>query len=397
MFWAEKWKISDVFLWKFSFFGGKIFSTFEWRVFVMVSAPSDLDLNYFNSNSRTSMAGTSLGTWHNLDIREYPDHTSLLSKLRGCAVWLQIPLDADCVVVQVDCSLYWKQAPRLCRLTAVSIGRRLRGCEGCAVSIGRRLRSFVGSLLPLSTALRLLLLDAGCAVVQVDCSLYWTQAARLRRLSAASIGRRLHVCAVWLQSLLDVGCEVVQVDYSLYWTQAARLWRSLLDAGCAVVQADCSLYWTQAARLWRRVQSLFDLHQKVRVLTFRLILLLFFQIMKYPLPTLLTLFTVVGLVDVYTPDQCIEACTDVYEGGNVHTCRECVKNPPVNYVMCAEACSTAQTSLWLYSLCRSCFTRQPLMMEQMCINACRGIMFDRNVKICSQCPTDSWTQDSVRS
>ena len=29
MFWAEIWKISDFFLWKFSFFGGKIFSTFE--------------------------------------------------------------------------------------------------------------------------------------------------------------------------------------------------------------------------------------------------------------------------------------------------------------------------------------------------------------------------------
>ena len=29
MFWVEIWKISDFFLWKFSFFGGKIFSTFE--------------------------------------------------------------------------------------------------------------------------------------------------------------------------------------------------------------------------------------------------------------------------------------------------------------------------------------------------------------------------------
>ena len=29
MFWAETWKISAFFIWKFSFFGGKIFSIFE--------------------------------------------------------------------------------------------------------------------------------------------------------------------------------------------------------------------------------------------------------------------------------------------------------------------------------------------------------------------------------
>ena len=29
MFWAEMWKISEFFIWKFSFFGGKIFSIFE--------------------------------------------------------------------------------------------------------------------------------------------------------------------------------------------------------------------------------------------------------------------------------------------------------------------------------------------------------------------------------
>ena len=29
MFWAEIWKISEFFVWKFSFFGGKIFSIFE--------------------------------------------------------------------------------------------------------------------------------------------------------------------------------------------------------------------------------------------------------------------------------------------------------------------------------------------------------------------------------
>ena len=29
MFWAETWKISEFFIWKFSFFGGKIFSIFE--------------------------------------------------------------------------------------------------------------------------------------------------------------------------------------------------------------------------------------------------------------------------------------------------------------------------------------------------------------------------------
>ena len=29
MFWAEIWKISDFFIWKFSSFGGKIFSIFE--------------------------------------------------------------------------------------------------------------------------------------------------------------------------------------------------------------------------------------------------------------------------------------------------------------------------------------------------------------------------------
>ena len=29
MFWAEIWKISEYFIWKFSFFGGKIFSIFE--------------------------------------------------------------------------------------------------------------------------------------------------------------------------------------------------------------------------------------------------------------------------------------------------------------------------------------------------------------------------------
>ena len=36
MFWAEIWKISDFFIWKFSFFGGKIFSIYSNRhVFVM--------------------------------------------------------------------------------------------------------------------------------------------------------------------------------------------------------------------------------------------------------------------------------------------------------------------------------------------------------------------------
>ena len=29
IFWAEIWKISEFFIWKFSFFGGKIFSIFE--------------------------------------------------------------------------------------------------------------------------------------------------------------------------------------------------------------------------------------------------------------------------------------------------------------------------------------------------------------------------------
>ena len=29
MFWAEIWKISEFFIWKFSFFDGKIFSIFE--------------------------------------------------------------------------------------------------------------------------------------------------------------------------------------------------------------------------------------------------------------------------------------------------------------------------------------------------------------------------------
>ena len=29
MFWAESWKISEFFIWKFSFFGGKIFNIFE--------------------------------------------------------------------------------------------------------------------------------------------------------------------------------------------------------------------------------------------------------------------------------------------------------------------------------------------------------------------------------
>ena len=29
MFWAEIWKISDIFTWKFSFLGGKIISIFE--------------------------------------------------------------------------------------------------------------------------------------------------------------------------------------------------------------------------------------------------------------------------------------------------------------------------------------------------------------------------------
>ena len=29
MFWAEIWKLSEFFIWKFSFFGGKIFSIFE--------------------------------------------------------------------------------------------------------------------------------------------------------------------------------------------------------------------------------------------------------------------------------------------------------------------------------------------------------------------------------
>ena len=36
MFWAEIWTISDFFVWKFSFFGGKVFSIFEYiNVFVM--------------------------------------------------------------------------------------------------------------------------------------------------------------------------------------------------------------------------------------------------------------------------------------------------------------------------------------------------------------------------
>ena len=29
MFWAKIWKISEIFIWNFSFFGGKIFSIFE--------------------------------------------------------------------------------------------------------------------------------------------------------------------------------------------------------------------------------------------------------------------------------------------------------------------------------------------------------------------------------
>ena len=29
MFWTEIWKISEFFIWKFQFFGGKIFNTFE--------------------------------------------------------------------------------------------------------------------------------------------------------------------------------------------------------------------------------------------------------------------------------------------------------------------------------------------------------------------------------
>ena len=29
MFWAEVWKISGIFIWKFSVFGGKIFNIFE--------------------------------------------------------------------------------------------------------------------------------------------------------------------------------------------------------------------------------------------------------------------------------------------------------------------------------------------------------------------------------
>ena len=29
MFWAETWKLSEFFIWKFSFFGAKIFSIFE--------------------------------------------------------------------------------------------------------------------------------------------------------------------------------------------------------------------------------------------------------------------------------------------------------------------------------------------------------------------------------
>ena len=33
MFWAEIWKISEFFIWKFSFFSGKIFSIFEWACF----------------------------------------------------------------------------------------------------------------------------------------------------------------------------------------------------------------------------------------------------------------------------------------------------------------------------------------------------------------------------
>ena len=33
MFWAETWKISEFFIWKFSFFGRKIFSIFEYSLF----------------------------------------------------------------------------------------------------------------------------------------------------------------------------------------------------------------------------------------------------------------------------------------------------------------------------------------------------------------------------
>ena len=33
MFWAEIWKISEVFIWKFSFFGCKKFNMFEWAYF----------------------------------------------------------------------------------------------------------------------------------------------------------------------------------------------------------------------------------------------------------------------------------------------------------------------------------------------------------------------------
>ena len=35
MFWVEIWKISEFFIWKFSFFGGKIFSKFNRYVCVM--------------------------------------------------------------------------------------------------------------------------------------------------------------------------------------------------------------------------------------------------------------------------------------------------------------------------------------------------------------------------
>ena len=40
MFWAEIWRISEFFIWKFSFFDGKIFSNFNRHVFVMCASTS---------------------------------------------------------------------------------------------------------------------------------------------------------------------------------------------------------------------------------------------------------------------------------------------------------------------------------------------------------------------
>ena len=46
MFWAEIWKISDIFIWKCSFFGCKIFNIFEWACFrnVMFSCQNVSDI-----------------------------------------------------------------------------------------------------------------------------------------------------------------------------------------------------------------------------------------------------------------------------------------------------------------------------------------------------------------